>query len=76
GNLAPRGAVIKQSDASKDLLQHIGHDVVLDSVEDMTLRIDSDDLDVHAYDVLVLRTAGPTGAPGMPDAGYLPIPSK
>ncbi|MGO8227300.1 dihydroxy-acid dehydratase, partial [Rhizobium ruizarguesonis] len=68
-NLAPRGAVIKQSAASKDLLQHIGRDVVFDSVEDMTLRIDSDDLDVNADDVLVLRNAGPKGAPGMPEAG-------
>jgi dihydroxy-acid dehydratase len=50
--------------------------VVFDSVEDMTLRIDSDDLDVHADDVLVLRNAGPKGAPGMPEAGYLPIPRK
>ncbi|MGB8293640.1 MAG: dihydroxy-acid dehydratase, partial [Rhizobium ruizarguesonis] len=76
GNLAPRGAVIKQSAASKDLLQHIGRAVVFDSVEDMTLRIDSDDLDVNADDVLVLRNAGPKGAPGMPEAGYLPIPRK
>ncbi|MGO7675470.1 dihydroxy-acid dehydratase, partial [Rhizobium ruizarguesonis] len=53
---------------------HIGRSVVFDSVEDMTLRIDSDDLDVHADDFLVLRNAGPKGAPGMPEAGYLPIP--
>jgi dihydroxy-acid dehydratase len=26
--------------------------------------------------VLVLRNAGPKGAPGMPEAGYLPIPKK
>lgn len=76
GNLAPRGAVIKQSAASKDLLQHEGRAVVFDSVEDMTLRIDSDDLDVSADDILVLRNAGPKGAPGMPEAGYLPIPRK
>jgi len=42
----------------------------------MTLRIDSDDLDVSADDILVLRNAGPKGAPGMPEAGYLPIPRK
>ena len=76
GNLAPRGAVIKQSAASKNLLQHTGRAVVFDSVEDMTLRIDSDDLDVTADDILVLRNAGPKGAPGMPEAGYLPIPRK
>ena len=46
------------------------------SVEDMTLRVDDPDLDVNADDVLVLRNAGPKGAPGMPEAGYLPIPKK
>jgi dihydroxy-acid dehydratase len=57
-------------------MQHSGRAVVFDSVEDMTTRIDSDDLDVNADDVLVLRNAGPKGAPGMPEAGYLPIPRK
>ena len=47
-----------------------------ESVEDMTLRVDDPDLDVNADDVLVLRNAGPKGAPGMPEAGYLPIPKK
>ncbi len=76
GNLAPRGAVIKHAAASERLLQHTGRAVVFDSVEDMTLRIDDPDLDVKADDVLVLRNAGPKGAPGMPEAGYLPIPKK
>jgi dihydroxy-acid dehydratase len=76
GNLAPNGAVIKQSAASPDLLQHTGRAVVFDSVEDMITRIDLPDLDVLADDVLVLRNAGPKGAPGMPEAGYLPIPKK
>jgi len=76
GNLTPRGAVIKQSAASKHLMQHSGRAVVFDSVADMSNRIDSDDLDVTADDVLVLRNAGPKGAPGMPEAGYLPIPRK
>jgi dihydroxy-acid dehydratase len=76
GNLAPRGAVIKQSAASPKLLQHTGRAVVFESVEDMTRRIDDPDLDVAADDVLVLRNAGPKGAPGMPEAGYLPIPQK
>ena len=67
GNLAPRGAVIKHSAASEKLLE---------SVEDMTLRIDDPALDVTADDVMVLRNAGPKGAPGMPEAGYLPIPKK
>jgi dihydroxy-acid dehydratase len=76
GNLAPRGAVIKHSAASPKLLQHTGRAVVFESVEDMTLRVDDPDLDVSADDVLVLRNAGPKGAPGMPEAGYLPIPRK
>src|SRR4030088_2610000 len=76
GNLAPRGAVRKHSPASPNLLQHTGRAVVFDSVEDMALRVDSPDLDVSADDVLVLRNAGPKGAPGMPEAGYLPIPMK
>jgi dihydroxy-acid dehydratase len=76
GNLAPRGAVIKQSAASQALLRHTGRAVVFDSIEDMTARIDAPDLDVRSDDVLVLRNAGPKGAPGMPEAGYLPIPKK
>ncbi|HKO66486.1 MAG TPA: dihydroxy-acid dehydratase, partial [Burkholderiaceae bacterium] len=76
GNLAPRGALIKQSAASPRLMQHTGRAVVFDSLEDLAARIDDDALDVKADDVLVLRNAGPKGAPGMPEAGYLPIPKK
>jgi dihydroxy-acid dehydratase len=76
GNLAPRGAIIKKSAASAKLMTHTGRAVVFDSVEDMALRIDAPELDVNADDVLVLRNAGPIGAPGMPEAGYLPIPRK
>ncbi len=76
GNLAPRGAIIKQSAASPQLMQHTGRAVVFDSLEDLAARIDDDALDVNADDVLVLRNAGPKGAPGMPEAGYLPIPKK
>jgi dihydroxy-acid dehydratase len=76
GNLAPDGAVIKQSAASPRLMQHTGRAVVFDSIADMVARIDQPDLDVQPDDVLVLRNAGPKGAPGMPEAGYLPIPVK
>ncbi|MHB1303083.1 MAG: IlvD/Edd family dehydratase [Acidiphilium sp.] len=76
GNLAPRGAVIKVSAATASLLRHEGRAVVFDSTADMAARIDDPDLDVTADDVLVLRNAGPIGAPGMPEAGYLPIPLK
>ena len=76
GNLAPDGAVIKQSAASPRLMQHTGRAIVFDSIADMVARIDQLDLDVQPDDVLVLRNAGPKGAPGMPEAGYLPIPVK
>ena len=76
GNLAPRSAVIKHSAASERLMRHTGRAVVFDSLEDMAQRIDDEALDVAADDVLVLRQAGPKGAPGMPEAGYLPIPRK
>ena len=76
GNLARQGAVIKQSAASPELMHHTGRAVVFDSIEDMAARIDHPDLDVNADDILVLRNAGPKGAPGMPEAGYLPIPMK
>jgi dihydroxy-acid dehydratase len=76
GNLAPRGAVIKQSAASPELKRHTGRAVVFDSVEELMTRIDLPGLDVSREDVLVLRNAGPKGAPGMPEAGSLPIPMK
>jgi dihydroxy-acid dehydratase len=76
GNLAPFSAVIKHSAASPHLMRHTGRAVVFDSIEDLTNRIDDSNLDVTAEDILVLRNAGPKGAPGMPEAGYLPIPMK
>ena len=76
GNLAPRGAIVKQSAASAELLAHKGRAVVFSSLEDLAERIDDPDLDVLPDDVLVLQNAGPKGAPGMPEAGYMPIPSK
>ncbi|MFM2068169.1 MAG: hypothetical protein RLZZ584_3078, partial [Pseudomonadota bacterium] len=76
GNLAPGGAIIKQSAADATLMEHTGRAVVFENLEDMADRIDSDDLDVSADDVLVLRNIGPKGAPGMPEAGYIPIPRK
>ncbi len=76
GNLAPRGAIIKQSAASPALLKHEGRAIVFHSLEDLARRIDDETLDVTADDILVLQNAGPKGAPGMPEAGYLPIPKK
>jgi len=76
GNLAPDGALLKGSAATPRLMQHEGRAVVFDGLEDMADRLDSDALEVAPDDVLVLRNAGPKGAPGMPEAGYIPIPRK
>jgi dihydroxy-acid dehydratase len=76
GNLAPGGALIKPKAASPHLLKHRGRAVVFSSVEDMEQRVNDPSLDVEDGDVLVLQNAGPVGAPGMPEAGLLPIPEK
>ena len=76
GNLAPGGAIIKQSAADPTLMEHEGRAVVFENVEDMARRIDAAELDVAADDVIVLKNIGPKGAPGMPEAGYIPIPMK
>jgi len=76
GNLAPGGAIIKQSAADPGLMEHEGRAVVFEGMEDLVARIDRDDLDVTADDVLVLKRIGPKGAPGMPEAGYIPIPRR
>jgi dihydroxy-acid dehydratase len=75
GNLAPGGAIIKQSAADAELMEHEGRAVVFENIEDLVARIDADTLDVEADDVLVLKHIGPTGA-SMPEAGYIPIPKK
>ena len=76
GNLAPRGAVVKPSAASPELLVHRGPALVFDDHGELTARIDDPDLPVTRDTVLVLRNAGPVGAPGFPEWGNLPIPGK
>lgn len=76
GNLAPRGAIVKPSAATPELLQHTGPAVVFDSIEDLRDRIDDPALDVTADSVLVLRGCGPKGYPGMPEVGNMPLPRK
>ena len=76
GNLAPGGALIKQSAASATLMEHEGRALVFEDAADLAARIDDPALDVKADDILVLKRIGPKGAPGMPEAGYLPIPLK
>jgi dihydroxy-acid dehydratase len=77
GNIAPNGAVMKAS-ASKDrsLLKHSGPAVVFENSADLAKRIDDPDLPVTKDSVLVLKSIGPVGNPGMPEAGLIPLPRK
>jgi dihydroxy-acid dehydratase len=74
GNLAPDGAVIKHIAAEPGLLKHTGPAVVFDNYQQMQQQIDDPALGITADSVLVLRSAGPVGGPGMPEYGMLPIP--
>jgi dihydroxy-acid dehydratase len=76
GNLAPMGAVMKPSAASAHLLRHRGRALVFDSPAEMVERCADPALDCDADTILVLRNAGPVGAPGMPEWGGLPIPAR
>jgi dihydroxy-acid dehydratase len=76
GNLAPDGAVIKPPAAEPRLHKHSGPAVVFENYDEMAARIDDPDLVVDENSVLVLKNAGPQGAPGMPEWGQLPIPKK
>ncbi len=76
GSLCPDGAVMKISAADPALLRHEGRAIVFDDIHDLAERVDDPDLEVDATSVMVLRNAGPVGAPGMPEWGHLPIPAK
>ncbi|KKB12664.1 dihydroxy-acid dehydratase [Devosia geojensis] len=76
GSLAPRGAILKRSAASPDLLNHTGPAVVFHSYKDLHARIDDPSLNITRDSVMVLQNAGPVGAPGMPEWGMLPIPRR
>jgi dihydroxy-acid dehydratase len=76
GNLAPDGAVIKPPAMEPHLLRHTGPAVVFNDYNDMAARVDDPALPVTKDSVLVLRSAGPQGAPGLPEWGQLPIPKK
>lgn len=76
GNLAPDGCVLKASAMSPGLRRHPGPAVVFSSTEDLARRVDDPKLEVTWDSVLVLQNIGPVGHPGMPEAGYLPIPRK
>src|SRR5216683_3105715 len=76
GSLAPGGAILKRSAADARLFETEASAVVFDSLEDLAARVDDPALPVTPESILVLKHAGPKGAPGMPEAGYLPIPQK
>jgi dihydroxy-acid dehydratase len=76
GNLAPDGAVIKQSAASPHLLKHRGRALVFDSPEAYHLVAADPDLDVDEDTVLIIRYCGPKGYPGMPETANVPLPAK
>jgi dihydroxy-acid dehydratase len=76
GNLAPRGAVIKPSAATPQLMVHKGRAVVFENIEDFHRRIDDENLDVDETCVLVLKNCGPKGYPGMAEVGNMPLPPK
>ena len=76
GSLAPRGAILKRSAATPSLFETEARAVVFDGLEDLANRIDDPALDVTERDILVLKNAGSLTPAGMPEAGYLPIPSK
>jgi dihydroxy-acid dehydratase len=76
GNLCPNGAVLKPSAASPSLFVHRGRAVVFESIEDLHARIDAPELEVDSSSVLVLKSCGPKGYPGMPEVGNMPLPRK
>jgi L-arabonate dehydrase len=76
GNLAPGGAVIKQTAASPHLMKHRGRAYVFETRGQMMAEIDSDDLPVDGSTVLVMRNCGPKGAPGFPEWGHIQMPRK
>jgi len=76
GSLAPRGAILKRSAATPSLFEKEARAVVFDGLEDLANRIDDPGLDVTQDDILVLKNAGSLTPAGMPEAGYLPIPSR
>jgi L-arabonate dehydrase len=74
GNLAPDGAVLKQTAASAHLLKHRGKAYVFENHQQMLEEINRPDLPVTQDSVLVMKNGGPRGAPGFPEWGQIPMP--
>jgi L-arabonate dehydrase len=76
GNLCENGAVIKPSAATSELMKHKGKAIVFENMEDYHARIDDPDLDIDENCVIVLKSVGPKGYPGMPEVGNVDLPEK
>ncbi|MCM5704040.1 IlvD/Edd family dehydratase [Larsenimonas salina] len=76
GNLAPKGAVLKPSAATAELMVHRGRAVVFENLEDYKARINDPELDVTKDDILVMKHCGPRGYPGMAEVGNMGLPAK
>lgn len=76
GNLAPNGAVIKQTAASRQLMRHRGPAYVFETRGEMLEQVEREDLPIDGRTVLVMRNCGPKGAPGFPEWGHMPMPRK
>lgn len=76
GNICPNGAVIKHSAMEPRFRKHTGPAIVFKNYEDLNARLDDPNLNVTPDSILVLQSAGPVGAPGMPEWGMLPLPKK
>ncbi|HHX21396.1 MAG TPA: dihydroxy-acid dehydratase [Clostridiales bacterium] len=63
GNLAPKGAIVKQSAVAPEMLKHEGPARVFDSEDEAAAAIFGGK--VKSGDVLVIRYEGPRGGPGM-----------
>jgi len=76
GNLSPRGAVLKPSAATPELLRHRGRAVVFEDFDHYKARINDEALEVDATSVLVMKNCGPKGYPGMAEVGNMGLPPK
>jgi len=76
GNLAPKGAVLKPSAATPELMQHRGRAVVFENLEHYKERVLDPDLDIDETCVMVLKNCGPKGYPGMAEVGNMGLPPK
>ncbi|MFO8240697.1 MAG: dihydroxy-acid dehydratase, partial [Dissulfuribacterales bacterium] len=65
GNLAPEGAVVKQSAVAPEMLRHKGPAKIFNSEDKAYEAILNNK--IKAGDVIVIRYEGPRGGPGMPE---------